>query len=324
MTALIEGFKIGHASDFDAVTGLTVVICEEGATPGIDLRGAAPGTRETELMRPENLVDRVHAIVLSGGSALGLGAADGAVRWLREREVGWPTTGGKVPIVASAIIYDLAIGLNDRPPNTEMAYQACSNASSAWPQTGTVGVGTGATVGKVVGADRCLKSGLGFAADRLESGITVQALVAVNASGSVVDPANGATIGGPRGDEPGQFLDSRDLLRRGEQLKAYRQVIGESTTLGVVMTDVALRKQDATRVAMMAQAGQARTIVPAWAMSDGDIVFVLAHGEQELQIGELTALGAIAAAAIEKAILGAVRAAESLGGVPAARDWLPA
>jgi L-aminopeptidase/D-esterase-like protein len=322
MGRLIDGFKVGHATDLDAATGVTVVLCENGATPGVDLRGAAPGTRETELMRPENLVDKVHAIVLSGGSALGLGAADGAVRWLRERDVGWPTTGGKVPIVASAIIYDLAIGLSDRPPSAEMAYQACVQASAGFPQTGSVGAGTGATVGKVVGADHCLKSGVGFGDDALESGITVQAVAVVNASGSVVDPASGATLAGPRGDEPGQFLDSRDLLRRGEQLKAYRQVIGESTTLGIVMTNAGLRKQDATRVAMMAQAGLARTIVPAWAMSDGDIVFVLAHGDKELQVGELTALGAIAAAAMENAILGAVKAAKSLGGVPSASEWL--
>ncbi|MEX2237765.1 MAG: P1 family peptidase [Dehalococcoidia bacterium] len=318
---LLPGFLVGHASDEVGATGVTAILCPEGAVPGVDVRGAAPGTRETDLIRPENLVDRVHGLVFAGGSAFGLAAADGAVRWLAEQDIGWPTLGGKVPIVVSAILYDLNIGEPGRRPDAEMGYAACSGAESAIPVRGSVGAGTGATIAKTLGMEKALKGGLGFAEDGLASGLRVQAFAAVNASGAICDSRIGELVGGPRGGAPGEMLDPIDLLRSGEALAAMGQV-GENTTLAAVLTNAVLSKQEATRLAMMAQAGMARAINPVYALSDGDVVFTLAHGDQGLALGELTSLGAIAAAAVERAILDAVRSATSLAGVPSVTEWL--
>ena len=315
---LIDGFKIGHLTDGAGATGVTVVLCEKGATPGVDVRGAAPGTRETDLMRPENLVDRVHGIVLAGGSAFGLAAADGVVHWLEERGHGWPTSTGVVPIVASAILYDLGVGDGKARPDAAMGHQACNNATSATPQTGSVGAATGATVAKALGMERCFKGGLGFAEQELASGIRVQVVVAVNAVGSIVDPASGTVIAGPR-DEEGTMLAPLDAYRSGDTLKA-QGLVGEATTLAVVMTSGELSKQEATRVAIMAQAGISRAVVPAYTLGDGDTVFVMASGEKALQAGELSSLGAIAAAATADAIVSGVRSAQPVAGIPAAAE----
>lgn len=315
---LIEGFKVGHCTDLEAATGVTVVLCEEGATPGVDLRGAAPGTRETELMRPENMVDRVHAVVLAGGSAFGLAAANGVVRWLEEKDIGWPTSTGVVPIVGSAILYDLGVGDAKRRPDAAMGYQACSDATTALKGTGTVGAATGATVAKALGMERCLKGGLGFAEQSLPGGLRVQAVCAANGVGSIVDPASAELVAGPR-DEKGRMLAPLDAYLSGAALEALG-LVGEATTLAVVMTNAQLNKQEATRLAMMAQAGIARAVVPAYTLGDGDTVFVLATGEQPVRPGELTSLGAVAADCVSRAIVAGVKAATGLAGIPAAAE----
>ncbi|MPZ22932.1 MAG: peptidase S58 family protein [Dehalococcoidia bacterium] len=320
MSSLIEGFRIGQVSDLEAGTGVTVLLCEEGAVPGVDVRGGAPGTRETDLLRPEGTVDRAHAIVLAGGSAFGLAAADGVVRWLEERGIGWPTVAAKVPIVASAILYDLNLGRPDVRPDAAMAYRACDLATNKRPASGVAGAGTGATLAKLLGPERALKGGLGFAEDRLDSGIVVQAVMAVNAIGSVVDPASGEVVAAPRGERPGSFEDSLDLLRRGAVLKASK-TIAANTVIGIVMTNAALTKQEATRVAIMAQNGISRTVIPAQTTGDGDTVFVMAHGDIEVEQGALSAVGAIAAAAVEAAVLDAARSATGLHGLPSASEW---
>jgi L-aminopeptidase/D-esterase-like protein len=311
---LIDGFKVGHSTEVEAATGVTVILCEKGATPGVDVRGAAPGTRETELMHPENLVDRVHAVVLAGGSAFGLAAADGVVRWLEERSIGWPTSTGVVPIVASAILYDLGVGDSKRRPDAEMGYSACNDAGTALTSIGSVGAATGATVAKALGMERCLKGGLGFAEEELPGGLRVQAVCAANGVGSIVDPASGEAIASPR-DADGTPLPPLEPYRSGATLEA-QALVGEATTLAVVMTNARLSKQEATRLAMMAQAGIARAVVPAYTLGDGDTVFVLAAGDQPLRSGELTSLGAMAAETVAGAITAGVRAASSVAGIP--------
>ncbi|HEX5939022.1 MAG TPA: P1 family peptidase [Dehalococcoidia bacterium] len=320
MSELITGFKVGQVTDTEAATGVTVIICEKGATPGVDVRGAAPGTRETDLMRPDTLVDRVHAIVLAGGSAFGLAAADGAVRWLEEHGAGWPTSVGPVPIVGSAILYDLGVGDAKRRPDSEMGYQACDAAGGSQPATGSVGAGTGATVAKALGMERCFKGGLGFAQRELASGLRVQAITAANGIGSLIDSASGAVVAAPR-DERGKMLDPLEAYQSGATLEA-QALVGEATTLGVVMTDAQLTKQEATRLATMAHAGIARTVVPAYTLGDGDVVFVMATGEKSLQAGELSSLGAIAAACVAEAVVAGVKTAKSVGGIPAVSQVL--
>jgi L-aminopeptidase/D-esterase-like protein len=313
---LIAGFKVGHETDLQAATGVTAILCEEGATPGVDVRGAAPGTRETDLLRPENMVDRVHGIVFAGGSAFGLAAADGAVRWLAEQGKGWPTSAGVVPIVASAILYDLGVGEGKRRPDAAMGYTAYQQAAKALPATGSVGAATGATVAKALGMERCFKGGLGFAEQALASGLRVQSVAAANAIGSIVDPASGTLIAGPR-DESGRMLTPLDAYSSGATLRA-QSLVGESTTLVAVLTNAALSKQEATRLAMMAGAGIARVVVPAYTLGDGDVVFVMASGGQALEPGELSSLGAVAAHAVAEAIVTGVRDATEVAGIPAA------
>jgi L-aminopeptidase/D-esterase-like protein len=320
---LLPGFAIGQVSDRNALTGTTVVLCEAGATPGMDARGAAPGTRETDLMRPENLVDRCHAVVLSGGSAFGLAAADGVVRWLYAKGCGWPTSAGPVPIVGAAILYDLSTGDGSRRPDAEMGFAACEAAVGEVPDRGSAGAGTGATVAKALGPDRALMGGTGFAVDELAGGVAVQAIAAVNAFGGVIDPERGELVAGPRGKGAGEMRDPIEVMRNGEALEAVK-LIGQSTTLGVLMTNAELSKQQATRLAVMAQAGIARAVFPSYTMSDGDIVFVLASNQHPLQPGELSSLGAVAADAMSRAVVDGVRRAKGTGDIPSAAEWAAA
>ncbi|MYI07686.1 MAG: P1 family peptidase [Gemmatimonadetes bacterium] len=310
----VAGIRVGHWTHPDAPTGCTVVIADGGAVGGVDQRGGAPGTVETDLLDPLNTVQTVNAIFLSGGSAYGLVTHDGVMRYLEERGEGYPVGRGLVvPIVPGAIIFDLHVADNVRP-GPDCGYEAASAASTGAVAEGSVGAGAGATVGKLRGIGRAMKGGVGTASITLESGLTVAALVVVNALGDVIDPATGRVIAGVRGDGD-VLVDARRILR--EEVPA--QSLRGNTTIGVVATNARLTKAQATKVAQMAQNGLARAIVPVHTPSDGDTVFSLATGTlaDGFDVGQV---GALAAEVMAEAILRAVRAATGLPSIPAVRD----
>lgn len=301
---------MGHASDFEALTGCTVVLCDGGAVGGVDIRGSASGTEEMAALDPGHVTDKVHAIVLAGGSAFGLEAASGVRRYLEHRGVGFATGFAVVPIVPCAILYDLGIGKPNVRPTREMGEAAAAAATNGPVQEGAVGAGTGATVGKLFGMRQAMKSGIGGATVTLGSGVLVSALVAVNAFGDVRDPATGKLIAGAR-----RAPDSAELAGTAEQMKrGLRGGFGRAnTTLAVVATSARLTKVAATKLAQMAGLGMARTIDPVNTMFDGDLVFALSLGEAA---ADINALGIAAAEAVSQAILRAVRSAPTMGGVP--------
>lgn len=314
----VAGIKVGHFTDKRRPTGCTVILTEEGATAGVDVRGAAPGTRETDLLNPVNTVEKVHAVVLAGGSAFGLEAATGAVRYLEERNIGYPTGVAKVPIVPAAILFDLSVGGSAKiRPDAEAGYQACKAASANAPAEGNVGAGAGATVGKLFGMTRAMKSGIGTASIKLPSGITVGAIVAVNAVGDVFDPATGKVIAGARLPDGKSLVGTMAAILRGENLPPL--LGGTATTIGVVATDVALTKTQATKVAQMAHDGLARTINPIHTTYDGDTIFAVATAKNAKN-ANATLIGALAAEAMARAVVNAVRAARGIAGLPSAVD----
>jgi L-aminopeptidase/D-esterase-like protein len=313
----ISGITAGHWAHPEAPTGCTVVLCPDGAVAAADLRGGAPATRETDLLRPGNLVERVHAVVLSGGSAFGLDTAAGAMRWLEERGHGFPVANGVVPIVPAAAVYDLSIGRPGIRPDAAAGHAACEAASSSPLASGSVGAGAGASVGKALLIERAMKGGTGNAAERTAAGVTVAALVVVNCWGEVVDPDTGDIVAGSRGDEPGSFVPTLDILRERPPLSPFAL---ENSTVGVVATDAALNREQAQRLAVIAHTGLARTIRPVHTPLDGDIIFALATGTNDT-LTDVLQLGALAARAIERAIVDAVLAAESLPGLPSATEW---
>ena len=297
----VPGIRVGHWTDLEAATGCTVVLCETAAVAGVDVRGAAPATRETDLLRPGSLVGRAHAILLSGGSAFGLEAATGVARFLEERGVGVATHAGVVPIVSAACLFDLGIGRSDVRPDAAAGYAACAAASTALEE-GCVGAGTGATVAKMGGPDAAIKSGIGTAARELENGIFVAALVAVNAVGSVFDPWNGSAIATPRTAERGAT-----------------PLAGTNTTIGVIATNARLDSASVTRMATLGHDGLAMAIRPAHTLYDGDALFALSlPGEATQPSVDPVALGAAAAEVVAEAIVRGVRAATPLHGIPAA------
>jgi L-aminopeptidase/D-esterase-like protein len=298
----VRGIEVGHAQDDEVLTGCTVLICRKGAVAGVDVRGGAPGTRETDLLNPVNLVEKVHAVLLAGGSAYGLDAATGVVRYLEENRIGFKTEAAKVPIVPAAILYDLSIGRADVRPDSAMGYRAAAAASSERPAEGNVGAGTGASVGKIRGMKYAVKSGLGTCSLNVH-GIVIGALVAVNAIGDVVDPTDGSVIAGLRS---GTTLD---WMKKNQARSAIRS----NTVIGVVATDAGLTKAGATKVAQMAQDGLARAIRPAHTMFDGDTLFALATGQKQ---ADVSMIGAFAAEAMAEAIVRAVKQAASAGGLP--------
>lgn len=314
----VPGIKVGHYTDATGGTGCTVVLCEGGAIGGVAVRGAAPGTRETDLMRPGNLVQQVHAILLTGGSAFGLDAASGVVRYLEERGIGFPTAYAKVPIVAAAVLFDLGIGDSKARPTAECGYAACLAASADAIAEGCVGAGTGATVGKAGGRERCTKGGIGTAAVQLDEAKLGQvgAIVAVNAFGEIVNPRTGRIVAGVRGD--GEFIPTLEVIRSG---RPHHTAFGENTALAVVAVSACLTKEQANRLAEMAAAGLASAIRPAHSLFDGDVVFALATGKGEpVSDLDMVALGAVAAEVVAHATLRAVEQATTLHGIPAARD----
>ncbi|MBI3264690.1 MAG: P1 family peptidase [Acidobacteria bacterium] len=316
----VPGIKVGHHTLTERPTGCTVVLTEAGATASTDVRGPAPGTIQTDLLEPGTLVEQVHAIVLSGGSAFGLDTASGVRRFLEERGIGFPTSVAKVPIVPGAIIFDLpVIGKPQIRPGADCGYRAAQAATSGPVQEGSVGAGTGATVGKITGYDRAMKGGIGTVALRTQDGTIVAALVVVNAVGSIVDPRDGRVVAGTRTPDGKGLADPRDLTRQATPFKANPL---ENTTLGVVATDAALSKAQARLMAQSAHDGIARAIYPAHTMGDGDTIFALATAARsgEVNLNALNAIIALAAEATAQAIVRAVRAATGVPGYPAVRD----
>jgi L-aminopeptidase/D-esterase-like protein len=315
----VPGICVGHAHNLDAQTGCTVVLCEaEGAVAGVDVRGAAPGTRETDLLEPGNLIERVHAVVLTGGSVFGLDAACGVVRWLEERGVGFDVGVARVPIVPAAVIFDLAVGDPSVRPDYLMGYEACEGANSQAVAEGRTGVGVGATVGKILGLPMASPGGIGTAALQLPNGVTIGVMVVVNAFGDIIDPASGRILAGARGPHGG-WLDTQRAIGQaafaggaGESKpgkKAARRKHApsrhpfsgiENTTLAVVATDALLTKAQAKKVAVMAHDGFARAIRPVHTMFDGDTIFALSTGEK---LADVTTVGAVAADLIARAIV---------------------
>ena len=324
----VDGIKVGHQTMDGRPTGCTVILVDgPGAVGGVSQRGGAPGTRETDLLDPLNMVDAVNAIVLSGGSAFGLEAAQGVVRYLEERNIGYKTAAGVVPIVPAAILYDLTVGSDPKiRPNAECGYKAASSASTNAVAEGNVGAGAGATVGKMggiaehpgypAGPRRAMKGGLGSASIRLPNGLVVGAIVAVNAVGDIIDPRSGQVVAGARNPD-GSLADVRKLLASGALTPRPRP--GENTTIGVVATNARLSKAEATRLALMADDGFARAINPSHTLGDGDTVFALATGRWD-GAANVSLIGALAAEAMSEAIVRAAAKAETLGAFMSARE----
>jgi L-aminopeptidase/D-esterase-like protein len=314
----VEGLKVGHHTLATRPTGCTVVVAEKGATAGVDIRGSAPGTRETDLLDPTATVDRVHAIVLAGGSAFGLDTATGVVRYLEQRGVGLTFGGAVIPIVPAAILFDLGVGDGRIRPDAECGVAAASAASDGPVAEGNVGAGAGATVGKMRGRDLAMKGGIGSSAITLPDGLVVAALVAVNARGDIVDPGTGRIVAGMRTADGTGLADVRKQLRS-TGLEPLAPEPLQHTTLGIVATNAALTKAQATKMAQMAHDGFARAIVPAHTTADGDAIFALATGTRA-GAANVDTIGALAAEAVADAIVRAVRAATGIPGFPAARD----
>jgi L-aminopeptidase/D-esterase-like protein len=317
----VRGIEVGHAQNEEALTGCTVILCRKGAVAGVDVRGGAPGTRETDLLNPVNLVEKVHAIVLAGGSAFGLDAASGVMRYLEENKIGFNTGVARVPIVPSAILYDLSLGRADVRPDSTMGALAAASARSDPPAEGNVGAGTGASVGKMFGMTLAMKSGLGTASMDIGGGVIVGAIVAVNAWGDVIDPKTGEIIAGLRFGKVGPLrIGKKDLFA--DTLAMMKTPLGRgvlglvsrgNTVIGAVATNAKLTKAQATKVAQMAQDGLARTIRPAHTMQDGDAIFALSTGTKK---ADVSTIGAFAAEVMAQAILRAVKMAQAAGGLP--------
>lgn len=312
----VPGLRVGHWTSPQRPTGCTVLLCEQGAVAGVDVRGAAPGTRETDLLAPENTVERIHALLLSGGSAFGLDAAGGVMRWLAEHGHGLAVGRARVPIVPAAVIFDLWVGDDPRiTPDAAAGYAACEAASGSAPAEGSVGAGAGATVGKLLGFERAMKGGIGSASLRVDD-LVVGALVVVNAIGDIQDPADGRLVAGARGDD-GRPLGVVQALRQGRPLPGG-PLPGSATTLGIVATNAPLNKAGATKLAQIAHDGLARSINPVHSISDGDAIFALstAAAGSTRAPADMRLLGLLAAEATALAVLHGVRAARGLPDLP--------
>lgn len=326
----VPGILVGHADNPEAVTGCTVILCPSGAVGGVDQRGGAPGTRETDSLHPMRLVKQVHAVLLSGGSAFGLDAAGGVVRWLEERGIGFDVGVARVPIVPAAVLFDLAIGRADVRPDADMGYEACRNAAEHTPAEGSIGAGMGATVGKYFGMKQAMKSGIGSASQAIGSGIFVGAIAAVNAFGDVIDPDCGRIIAGTRsmladGKRIGRevyFADTLWLMKEMSATDRFRfgsPPEAGSTVIGVVATNADLSKEHTNKIAQMAQDGLARVIRPAHTMLDGDTIFALSTGSIP---ADVNVIGAYAAEVFARAVIRAVQAARPLADLPSAAGEL--
>jgi L-aminopeptidase/D-esterase-like protein len=306
----IPGIRVGHVSDYQAITGCTAILCEQGAVGGVDIRGSATGTEETPVLDPGHVTPTVHGILLAGGSAFGLEAASGVRRYLEHQGFGYNTGVAKVPLVPAAILFDLAIGKPDVRPTAAMGEAAAAAATADAVKEGAVGAGTGATVGKLLGMRQAMKSGVGSFTVSLPGGLMVAALAVVNAFGDVRDPASGKILAGARkAPDSREFVDTQEQMKRG----AGGGFAVRNTTLVVVATNAALTKVQATKLAQQAGLGMARTIYPVNTMFDGDIVFALSQGAMQ---ADINTLGVAAAEAVAESIVRAVKLAKTLGGVP--------
>ena len=309
----VAGVEVGHTTYREHGSGCTVVLCRDGAVGGVDVRGSAPGTRETDLLRPTNHVSEVHAVVLSGGSAFGLDSASGAVRFLAERNIGYRAGSVTVPIVPAAILFDIGIARHGVHPRADDGYAACLNTSNGVVEEGSVGAGTGATVAKTQGLERAIKGGIGTASVDLGDGITVGAIMAVNAVGGVYDPDTGDLVAGPRNDDGG--MDDPIAVLLSSDGAGAPPPFGSSTTIGVVATNATLTKEEANKLASIAHDGLALAVRPAHTMRDGDTIFAVATGREPGK-ADMLRLGAAAVLCVGRAIVRGVRCATGLEGIP--------
>lgn len=310
----IDNIKVGNAENLEAGTGCTVIISEEGATAGVDVRGGSPGTRETDLLNPQNLVDKIHAVVLSGGSAFGLDAASGVMKYLEERNIGFDVQVTKVPIVCSAVLFDLVVGDYRVRPNLEMGYRACVDATDKECPNGNIGAGTGATVGKFLGTNRAMKGGLGSFALQVGD-LKVGALVAVNCLGDVIDPETGEILAGLLDEEGKTLIGTENILM--QKYGEKKNIFSGNTTIGVMATNGIFTKSEANKLASMAHNGYARSIRPAHTIFDGDTIFTMATGKIE---ADINVVGALAAKTMERAVINAIKSADSSYGFKAYKD----
>jgi L-aminopeptidase/D-esterase-like protein len=319
----VAGVEVGHFTDARRPTGCTVIITRDGAVAGVDVRGAAPGTRETDLLHPSNLVDRVHAVMLAGGSAWGLDAASGVMQWLEENNIGLKVGFGLVPIVPAAVLFDLPVGDAKIRPDARAGYQACAAAGRHAPAEGNFGAGAGALVGKIFGLERAMRGGIGTASVTVD-GVTVGAIIACNAVGDVFDPASGQVLAGARTADGVSLLNSRDAILAG--VTPQSPLAGTNTTIGVIATDAILTKTQAHRLAQVAHDGLARTINPVHTLLDGDTLFALGTG-QASKTTSMLMLSTLAAEVTARAVVRAVLAAKgfSWGGMhwPSANELPP-
>jgi L-aminopeptidase/D-esterase-like protein len=314
----VPGIRVGHFTDRRGATGCTVILCETSTAAAVDTRGGAPGTRETDVLGLANLVRRCHAIVFTGGSAFGLGAADGVMRWLAEHDAGFQTMHRPVPIVSAAVLYDLGLGNPKAFPTADDGYRAASKATRGAIREGSVGAGTGATLAKMLGPDFALKGGLGTASLVASNGIVVGALVATNAVGAVVDPDTGKVVAGPRASN-GRFIGLPEALER--RSAALSVAPGEHTTLICVATNAMLEPHQLQRICTHAHDGFARAVVPAHTTGDGDIAFAVSMGTREIAPHDVLTVGVLAARAVEQAILRSAALATGTAAMPSAGEW---
>lgn len=309
----VEGIKVGHCQSQEGMTGCSVIICEEGATGGVDVRGSAPGTRETDLFKAEKLVDKVNAVVLAGGSAFGLDASSGVMKYLEEKGIGLDVGVTKVPIVSSAVIFDLNIGNYKIRPDFDMGYLAAKNASIDNGQQGNVGCGMGATVGKILGPENAMKSGLGSASVKVGE-LVVSAMVALNSFGDIYDFTDNKQIAGV------YDYKNNNLLNTVKIMKDKNKKIGfnvKNTTIGIIVTNAVLTKAQGNKVSQMAHNGFARTINPVHTMVDGDTIFTMATNKIN---SDINLIGTLAAEAMSKAIINAISLAEGVKGLKTYKD----
>jgi len=312
----VTGIKVGHEQDTTALTGCSVIMCENGAVGGVDQRGGAPGTRETDLLRPMHLVEKVHAILLAGGSAFGLDAASGVMRYLEEHKFGFDVRVAHVPIVPSAILFDLEVGDSRVRPDAAMGYRACQKATSPMLAQGNIGAGAGASVGKLFGIKHAMKSGIGTASMHLGGGVVIGAIIAVNAFGDIVDPATHQLIAGVHNGKGG-LTDTLASMQTFKGPTKLRLASMHNTVIGVVATNAKLTKESVNKVAQTAHNGLARTIRPAHTMFDGDTIFALSTQHKS---ADINILASFAPEVVAHAIFNAVATAEEAGGLPSARS----
>lgn len=308
----VKGIKVGQVQDTEGLTGCTVVICEEGATCGVDVRGSAPGTRETDLLDPINMIQKVHAVVLSGGSAFGLESTCGVSKYLEEHNIGFDVGVAKVPIVVGAVLFDLIVGDPKCRPDIDMGYKACEAATDKELRQGNYGAGCGATVGKIRGPEYCMKGGIGSYSIKLENGLVVSALVAVNAFGDVYE--DGKLIAGVLDDSKKKNLSTYDILKEGFSKGGFSI---DNTTIGVVVTNAKLDKAGCKKVSQVAHNGYAKSIFPIHTPHDGDTIFTMATGEIE---SDITLVSSIATEVVEKSVINAIKNANSIKNIPSYKE----